>query len=213
MDASALAGDAQVRHNPSMRPVRAKPRFDLVIALALAFAAQPAAAATIAIDAERRGETIEIHAGAELKADAATAWRVLTDYDRYPEFIPDLRVSRVVARQGATVTVEQSGDATLWLLRMPLDITFEIHESPPNALQSHSVSGTLRALASSYALTQTASGVRLDYTGRVVPGFALFGYLEEMAVQRNVARQFQALADEIERQSAASRSLPSAAPR
>ena len=26
-----------------------------------------------------------------LNADGATAWRVLTDYNRYPEFIPDLR--------------------------------------------------------------------------------------------------------------------------
>jgi hypothetical protein len=67
------------------------------------------------------------------------------------------------------------------------------------------VAGTLRALASSYALTPTASGVRLDYVGQVVAGFALFGYLEELAVQRNIARQFQALADEIERRSAENR--------
>ena len=67
-----------------------------------------------------------IRASVVLNADAATAWRVLTDYDRYTEFIPNLRVSRVVARQGTTVTVEQSGDAALWLFKMPLDITFEI---------------------------------------------------------------------------------------
>jgi hypothetical protein len=174
-----------------------------VFALAAAIvAAPPAPAATITVDTDRRGETIEIRASAELRADAATAWRMLTDYDRYPEFIPDLRMSRVVVRRGATVTVEQSGDAALWLLRIPLDITFEITEFPPSRLQSRSVAGSLRAISSSYWLTPAPLGVRLDYAGHVAPGFELFGPLEEIAVRQSVTRQFQALADEIERRKA-----------
>jgi hypothetical protein len=177
----------------------------LVVAFALALgvtAVQPTAAATITISTERDGDTIDIRASVVLNADAATAWRVLTDYNRYIEFIPDLRVSRVVARRGTTVTVEQSGDAALWLFRMPLNVTFEIDEIPPNGVRSRAVAGSLRALASSYALTPVASGVRLDYAGRVAPGFELFGHIEQMAVEQNVGRQFQALADEIERRSA-----------
>jgi hypothetical protein len=173
-------------------------------------AAQPAAAAKINVSAERHGDQIDIHASTVLNAGGAAAWRVLTDYSRYPEFIPDLRASRIVARQGATVTVEQSGDATLWLFKLPLDITFEINEFPPNGLQSRAVAGNLRALASSYSLTPVASGVRLDYEGHIAPGFEIFGDLEQAAVERNVARQFQALADEIERQSAAARSQSNA---
>ena len=91
----------------------------MVFAWALAVAgSQSAAAASITIDAERDGDAIDIRASVVLNADAATAWRVLTDYDRYTEFIPDLRVSRVVARRDATVTVEQSGDAALWLFKI-----------------------------------------------------------------------------------------------
>jgi ribosome-associated toxin RatA of RatAB toxin-antitoxin module len=161
----------------------------------------PATAATISVDAERRGDNIEIHASAELKSDAATAWRVLTDYERYPEFIPDLRVSRVVSRQGQTVVVEQSGDATLWLLKIPLDITFEITETSPNAIKSRGVAGSLKSMSSGYLLTPVPHGVRLEYEGRVVPGFELFAPFELTAVQQSIARQFQALADEIERRS------------
>jgi ribosome-associated toxin RatA of RatAB toxin-antitoxin module len=181
----------------------------LALAFALAFtltAARPAAAANITVDAERDGESIDIRASAVLNADAATAWQVLTDYGRYTDFVPDLHLSRVVARRGATVTVEQSGDAALWLFRMPLDITFEINEIPPYRLQSRAVAGSLRALTSSYALTPAASGLRLDYVGRAAPGYALFGRIEQAVIEHNVARQFQALADEIERQSAIARS-------
>jgi ribosome-associated toxin RatA of RatAB toxin-antitoxin module len=178
-----------------------------VFTCALAVASMPpATAATITLDAERAGDAIDIRASVMLDVDAATAWRVLTDYDRYAEFIPDLHLSRVVARHGATVTVEQSGDAAIWLFKVPLKITFEIKETPPNSLQSRAVAGSLRALMSSYALTPAGRGVRLDYAGRVAPGFDLFGPIEQTAVQHNIARQFQALADEIDRQGAVARS-------
>ena len=176
----------------------------LACAFALvALVTQSAAAATIAIHATRDGDAIDIHASALLNADGATAWRVLTDYNRYPEFIPELRYSRVIARHDASVTVEQSGNALLWLFRMPIEITFQVEELPPHHLHSHAVAGTLRALTSSYALEPASGGVRLDYVGRVAPGYSVFGQIEQSVVERNIARQFQALADEIERQSVA----------
>ena len=161
---------------------------------------QPATTATVTFNAKLQGDAIDIHASAMPNADAA--WRVLTDYDRYAEFIPDLRVSRVVARDGAKITVEQSGDAALWLFKMPIHVTFEVNEMPPNSLQSRTVAGSVRVLASSYALAPVASGVRLDYAGQIVPGFELVGRIEQRVIERNAARQFQALADEIERRSA-----------
>lgn len=191
---------------PPRRAVRrrASPRRAALLAVALSVAATRAAAgAVVAIDAERRGEAIAIHATVLLAADGATAWRVLTDYDRYPAFIPELRTSRVVARDAGRVTVEQTGDAVLWFLRMPLTVTFEVEETPQKGVRSRAVAGTLRALTSRYALTTEAAGVRLDYDGQVTPGFRLLGPLEVAAVERNVTRQFQALADEIERQYAA----------
>jgi len=173
---------------------------------AIALAGPVAAGATIVVGSDRQGDAVEIRATAVLQADPDTTWRVLTDYGRYTEFIPDLRSSRVVARHGPVVTVEQSGDATLWPFRFPVEITFEIRESPPRSLESQAVAGSLRALTSSYALTPTHPGTRLDYVGHVTPGFAIFGRIEQAAVERNVARQFRALADEIERRGTAAQS-------
>lgn len=195
-----------VQHNCEQRS-KACNAMPVYLAMAFSWAlavagVEPAAAARISLDTKRDGDAIDIRASVTLAADATTAWRVLTDYHRYPEFIPDLRRSRVVARRGATVTVEQSGEAALWLFKLPLDITFQIEEVPPGSLQSHAVAGSLRALRSSYVLTPAATGVRIDYVGRVSPGFELFGTLEQSVVEDNVARQFQALADEIERQGA-----------
>lgn len=177
-------------------------RLSAVLAMAtMVTTAQCADAATIAVTAERKGDTIDIHASAQLQADGETAWRVLTAYDRYADFIPDLRTSRIVARQGAIATVEQSGDARVGLFPVPLDVTLEIVEFPPTGLRSHAISGTLRELENSYTLTPGKQGLVLDYVGHVAPGLAFFGPIELQAVKQDVSRQFQALTDEIERQS------------
>jgi ribosome-associated toxin RatA of RatAB toxin-antitoxin module len=169
--------------------------------LLLALLAQGAAAATIAVGVTSVADQIEIEASTLLNADTETAWRVLTDYPRYPEFIPGLQECRVIARKGATVTVEQSGEVRLWLLHRPLNVTFEITEVAPTRLDSRVVAGDLRALTSRYLLTPAGGQVRLDYTGTLDSGLALFGPIEQLAVRQNVTRRFQALADEIERRS------------
>lgn len=179
---------------------------DLRIRLAtllLALLAQSTAAATIAIDVASHADQIEIEASTLLNADADSAWQVLTDYEHYVDFIPGLQESRVLARKGATVTVKQSGDVVLWLLHMPLDVTFEITEIAPSRLESRVVAGDLRALTSHYVLIPAGNKVRLEYVGKLDSGFALFGPVERVAVKQNIARRFQALADEIERRLAA----------
>jgi hypothetical protein len=99
--------------------------------------------------------------------------------------------------------------AVMWLLSMPVQVTFEVRESLPNGLQSRPVAGNLRSLTSDqYVLTPNPSGTRLDYVGQVAPGFELFRHIEQAAVEPYIARQFQALANEIEQQGAQTRVHP-----
>src|SRR4029453_776560 len=170
--------------NPTCRIVRAT--WSLLVLLTLL--ANSAAAATIAISVASHPDAIEIAGSAQLDADAETAWRVLTDYERYIDFIPDLHGSRVVARNGATVTVEQTGNVILWGLHMPLDVTFEITEIAPTSLVSRVVAGDLRSLNSRYVLTPVGTGVRLEYSGKLDSGFVLLDALETLAVKQNVPR-------------------------
>lgn len=168
-------------------------------AVALAVAAVSVPAAEVSVAVQRRGDGIAIEARATLDADAATAWRVLTDYDRYPEFAPDLVASRVVAREGTKVTVEQLGDARVWMLRVPLAVTYEITEFPPHRLHSRAVSGSMRLLEGEYRLAAVPSGARLDYSGLAATRAGLLGPLERWVIEDNASRQLRALAEAIER--------------
>lgn len=186
-------------------PARRAPRrpvaflIGALLSLALALAAGPAAAVAIIVSVERRGDAIAIEASATLGVDAATAWRVLTDYGRYPEFIPGLTASRVVSRSGPTAIVEQDGYAQVWLLRAPVSVTYEITEFPPGRVRSRAVAGSLRLLDSDYRLAPLPNGVRLDYSGLAAAGTGLFGPFEEWVIEHNATQRFQALVDAMER--------------
>jgi hypothetical protein len=175
-------------------------RIAALLVLATAVGGFPSdAVATVSVDVAADQGAVVIAASASLKADAATAWNVLTAYDRYARFIPGVRSSTVVARRGGAVTVEQFDDAVLWPARWPFRIVYEIREMPPDRLESRASATVLPPLQSTYLLTPTPGGVRLEYTGRVAAGFIGPGEVEQWAIKRAVLRQFEALAHEIER--------------
>lgn len=191
-------------------PIRGRPvsiaRLPLILMLFVSASAPGlgscADAAVVNVDVERRGEGVIIEASTRLNSDATTAWRVLTDYERYGDFIPGVISSRVVDRRGSTVVVEQSDELALWLLRMPLHVTYAIRESPPNLVQSRATSDSLPALESSYLLTPLGSGIRLEYIGHLDRAWPFLGRLEQGVLRQRVVHQFTALANEIERRSA-----------
>ncbi len=157
-------------------------------------------AADVAVDVERHAGSVVVDASVIVDADARTAWRVLTDYGRYREFVPGLRASHVIAREGTHVTVEQTGLAPWWLLRVPIAVTYEIVESPPASLRSRADIPGTGVLRSTYALTPAGSALHLRYTGTltIAPGF--LAPLREVAGEQAIAAHMRALADEMERQ-------------
>jgi hypothetical protein len=172
----------------------------LIASLCLAWqTAVIAADAPDSVRAWRDDDAVIVQAQAELAAPLPTAWRVLTDYGHYAEFIPDLKSSRVLARAGNTAIVEQKGVAGFFFYHFPLEVTFSVTEVPGNSVSSRAISGTFREMIGSYVLTEINSGVRLVYTGRLVPAFRLPPLIGVAAVRGAVERQFMALAREIRR--------------
>jgi len=175
----------------------------LIFAASVAVVAIPAEAAEIHVEVHRADDAVVIEASALVDADAGTAWRVLTDYARYADFVPGLRSSQVLSRHGSHLTVTQSGDAPVWLLRMPFEITYEVTEFPPFRVESNGSAESLRRFDSTYLLTPSPGGVRIDYVGHLAPRSALMARIEWMAARQSVVTEFRALAEQIERVGAA----------
>jgi uncharacterized membrane protein len=93
----------------------------LLLAL-VAVAPGHAHAAEVSIHAARSGNTLEVQASAEFEGSLSRAWRVLTDYDHLPRFMPHLEVSRVLSRERGRLLVEQRGAARLLIFSYPVHV-------------------------------------------------------------------------------------------
>src|SRR5256886_12403448 len=88
-------------------------RFCAALVFTLAVApglVRAAAAEAIEIRIERQGDFITVNASALMQVDARIAWEVLSDYDNLAQFIPDMKTSRIVSREGNRALVEQKGE-------------------------------------------------------------------------------------------------------
>ena len=169
----------------------------------------PAAAAD-AIEAriERQGEYIKVNASVLMRVDARIAWEVLSDYDHLARFIPDMKISRVVSRDGNRVLVEQKGEFGFFFYRQPVDVMLEVVEDPRRRIDARRISGNIRDLQTRYDLEASDAGVKLDYTGRFIPEFSVPPLFGLPMVRRIVERRFRAMVEEIVRRDALARSRP-----
>jgi ribosome-associated toxin RatA of RatAB toxin-antitoxin module len=182
-----------------------------VALLAAAYGAPGFAADDVSIDAERRGDSIEIRARALIAAPPALVWQVLTDYERLPGFIPGLTKSVVRERQGNRLVLEQAGEARFLVFSFPIEVRYEVIESPPGGISSRAISGNLRRMNGRYELQPAPARpgmeggrgvVLLRYEGEMEPAFELPPVIGLVAVRSMVERQFTAMVAEIERRAA-----------
>ncbi len=149
----------------------------------------------------RDGDYVVVSARADIPVERSLAWEVLTDYDRYPRFIPDLRISRVLSRSEGLAVVEQEGRFTFLFFSEPVEVRLAVHEEPRHLVESHALAGNLKDLKSRYELLDEPSGTRLVYSGRFVPQ-ALPPFIGLLVVRSALRKQFFALVAEIARRGA-----------
>jgi len=176
----------------------------LYLSLLFVLLSSVSAAADLKVEARRDGDAVVVQARARVRADVGTAWAVLTAYDRYAEFIPDLKSSEILARAGDTLIVHQKGEVGFFLFHFPMEVTFSVTEQPPTGINSRAISGTFKEMTSAYTLAQDEDSVHLTYSGRLVPDFRLPPLIGTAAVKAAVEKQFGALVKEIQRRAALS---------
>lgn len=158
---------------------------------------------SVEIEAHRAEEAVVVfHASADVATTPQIAWSVLTDYDRLADFIPDLRSSRVVARTGSEIVIEQLGEARLLFFSVPISVRLAIVEEPFRRVTSHAVGGDFKEMEGRYDLEPTEHGLHFTYSGRLIPAFSLPPLIGVAILRNAVRRQFGAMVDEINRRAA-----------
>ena len=173
----------------------------------LGFAPTTQAAEDFLVEAQRKGELIEVRARAIVEAPLATVWATLTDYERLPEFVPGIRKSKVIARRGPTATVEQSGEARFLFFTYPIEVTVDSTERPP-FIEVKRISGNVKHLEGRYETEVLEGGrkVLLRWNGAIAPDVSLPPLIGEVLMRLSIEDQFGGMVREIERREAVRRS-------
>jgi ribosome-associated toxin RatA of RatAB toxin-antitoxin module len=168
-----------------------------------------AAAQQVEVTAANHGGLVTVTASARLQVEPRTVWAVISDYDHLASFIPFMRSSKVVQRDGDRLLVDQAGEFVFLFFRQPVDVRLEVIETPEQRIVARAVSGNLRTMEGRYLVEPLPTGeVRLSYTGGLTPEFPVPPLVGTVVVRMVLARQFQALVAEILRRDAAARAAP-----
>lgn len=165
--------------------------------LTLGLLAPATALAEAVVHIQMNAAVIQIDAEIETGVDRSTAWGVLTDYNRWAEFIPDLLVCRVISRPGEPIRLEQRGRIPQ-LPNLPLVMITEVAETPMKSLRFQRIAGNVKTLAGEWQI-KGKKRVQLSYQAIVEPGFPMPPQLSLDIFRHDAKIRLEALAGEMAR--------------
>jgi hypothetical protein len=171
-------------------------------AVALALASGAHGAQDVGLDTQLQGNALAVSAHATIRAPLSVIWHTLTDYDHLADFIPGMKLSRVLQRRGGTVTVQQTGEAKFLIFRYPIAVIVQSDERYPATIGVRLLSGNLRQLAGAY-LIESVPGTRdqfvLQWEGIIEPDLPVPTFIAAPGLRETLAAQFDGMVGEIER--------------
>ena len=146
-------------------------------------------------------KVFDVVASGAVLAPPATVWKILTNYERMPEFVPDLLTSRVLSRSGNEAIVEQFGVARMLFIRHDLHLIVRVSEQPMSSIDINLVSGDMKTYTCRWELTPMAEtgGTRINYSGRLVPDFYVPGMLGAQLIRSDIERMMAAVLARLDR--------------
>jgi ribosome-associated toxin RatA of RatAB toxin-antitoxin module len=173
------------------------------LASAALFVPDGVLAAQTVVSVSKSGETYSVTARSTLTADRDTIWRVLTDYEAYPAFVPNLSLSRIVNLDPRQV--EQKGEFGFLFFNKEIHATLQIEESPPSRILVRAIEGDLKSLETELTIEGTEADMTISYRSKIVPDFWLPPLIGGAILRVSILDKLEAVAEEIERRAAAVR--------
>src|SRR5450432_176825 len=121
-----------------------------------------------AIDVTRAGDSYIVNVTLSVAVPVKQAWSVLTDFENFSRWIPNVTHSRVMRRARDVAVVEQSGTTKVGPASFSYTTEGSVRLKEPVSIQSTQIKGDMRRLESSVSLRPEGRGTR---GGGIVGGF------------------------------------------
>ena len=96
------------------------------------------------LSVRQEGTLLTVEGELQTSADAATAWAVLTDYPRFPEFVPGILSNRVLESRPNAKLIEQRGEVVSGPFRLAYSGQMQVDERPGQGLEILFLSGPFK---------------------------------------------------------------------
>ncbi|HXH07611.1 MAG TPA: SRPBCC family protein [Vicinamibacterales bacterium] len=133
---------------------------------------------------------------------AAAVWTVLTDYERIPRFMPEVRTSRVVLRTGTAVIVDQEAVARFFLFSKTLSLRLEIREEADAIIFRDLAGRSFARYEGRWQLSDAGDRTDVRYELVAEPAFDVPAFVLRRALRRDAREMVERLRAEVGRRAA-----------
>ncbi|QPI51563.1 SRPBCC family protein [Massilia antarctica] len=143
----------------------------------------------------------EVGSSGEVRAAPAAVWKVLTNYDRMADFVPDLKTSKVLSRTGNKAIIEQFGVASFLFIRRDIHLIVQATEEAMTSIDIGLITGDMRVYQCRWELIPVpeTGGTRIVYSGKLVPKFYVPGMLGANIIRSDIEHMMKAVLARLER--------------
>ncbi|TFW24025.1 SRPBCC family protein [Duganella callida] len=143
----------------------------------------------------------EVDATGTVAASLPKVWRILTNYERMTEFVPDMESCKILSRNGNEVIIEQFGVARFLFMSRTIHLIVRATEQPMSSIDIALISGDMKQYESRWELVPVpeTGGTRIIYHGKMLPNFYVPGILGTKMVRSDIERMMSAVLARLDR--------------
>ncbi len=138
----------------------------------------------------------------ETSGNINAAWQVLTDYDNFERFMPNVASCKIISSKGDHILFEQVNVVDLWLFKQKFTVQIEAIKTKPNQIDFKIVQGDLKKLVGRWQIKKISpEQVLVSHAVEVEPGDKTEKPLFYGVYESSLEETLKAIAQEITKRS------------
>jgi ribosome-associated toxin RatA of RatAB toxin-antitoxin module len=138
-----------------------------------------------------------VRANFTIPEPASLALAVLTDYERIPRFMPQVKTSVVRERSAARAVVEQEAVASMMMFSKRIHLLLEVQESTNTVTFRDMAGSSFSRYEGAWSLAEGTGTTNVVYELHAKPSFAVPDFLLKRLLKRDANEMIERLMDEI----------------
>lgn len=151
----------------------------------------------IKVDIKKENGRIMLSAVFSVAVPRDVVWSVMTDYEHMPDFLPQMKSSKIVQKSGPNLRITQQGVVPVMFFDFSYESTRDIELLPPDEIRSHSVGGNTGPTRAVTHLQVRDQSTLVSYSATWTPASSMLASFGLDIMREQVSLQFSAMQQEM----------------